>query len=928
MKNTKKIIFFLTIFFAFSLQNVKADFNYFGTGDSSYSSGTTGGGMSGCSNENPCDPGPRFNSGTYLFQLTYRDGPNGQNNVVKDDNNNDACAVVYLRNGDLNVTTGANPNRLFHRYYGSQIEWFEKVDKIVKAKAKKIAKEEHCAFITEKKKGLYSLAYTVEHSSVDNIKELSYDSDWKEMINDLGISNYRKLRKPGSNPGSYDSFGYRIFIQRFTCFGTSSSGADSFCGMLAPRKTMANIRSEALLFGDKGYQGDLFTTHDEAGVKRATYQGNFPHPAKVAWRNDVALKFKDMKSGEGFNIIGFNPDLFKNFDYSLDIACENCDSENADNKAMVIQDSTNWEDIKQSGDVPEAGKCGDVDLKNYYKKTNDGTYCREEYHVYYPTTNKTTKKLRALTGRYFTVNAKGEKDLTEQEKNSGVKSLEILEDNILNFAPIKVTKVRQCQGGDLNKYTQNNDISKCSSGDSNGDIKIKYAETKNGGYNYEGTLKTYNCKVDTPKIENGMLTQSRTCSYTLDENVYRYINMSDGKSILKATKDNIDKHLYKDVGVSNLPVSMNNNERVGNAIASVQLEYQLPSCSNIKKVYDNGGNCFNVDKKTGGVDNIYKKYRKNEPVEGDNINNSACVKLYGNSGLGKNNSNVETCISDRQTNKFGDEGKSCIDKNKIGNNDNYVCEINKCESAEEAKALGVDWNEKEKYCCAPGEKYNENTGKCTSKPTPICVGSDCKPTPECVDKDDNMTDCGEQLCNGDTKKCVPDNKCDLLGCGDACCEGADGHAYCGVKMNNQILCAGKPTPINGELGVYRTIDLTNPFTNQSGVVRETGDNWCDYKVGGKECNGDSTSYKNSVVKTVITENDNKTEETAMYKVTLNSDSINAIRKYNKSHNYDDFTLKCDKKGDNCKMQFNKTVYLNVQGDCANTTQSNFESCRG
>ena len=426
-----------------------------------------------------------------------------------------------------------------------------------------------------------------------------------------------------------------------------------------------------------------------------------------------------------------------------------------------------------------------------------------------------------------------------------------------------------------------------------------------------------------------MLTQSRTCSYTLDENVYRYIQMSDGKSVLKPKQDNINKGLYKDVGVSNLPVSMSNNEKVGNAIASVQFEYQLPSCSSIKKVYDNGGNCFNVDKETGGVDNIYKKYRKNEPIDGDDINNSACVKLYGNSDLGKGNSNVEKCISDRQTNKFGDKGKSCIDKNKIGKSDNYVCEINKCESKEEAKALGVDWNEKEKYCCAPGEKYNKETGKCYSKPTPICVGDECKPTPECVDKDDNMTDCGEQLCNGDTKKCVPDNKCDLLGCGDACCEGADGHAYCGFKMNGQVLCAGKPTPINGELGVYRTIDPSNPFTNQNGVTRETGDNWCNYKVGGKECSGDSTSYKNTVIKTVVTDNNNKTEETAMYKVTLDSKTINEIRKYNNKHSYDDFTLRCDKKGDNCKIKtFKDETSLIVSGKCANASGTSFESCRG
>ncbi|MBR2841024.1 MAG: hypothetical protein IKF01_04045 [Bacilli bacterium] len=615
-------------------------------------------------------------------------------------------------------------------------------------------------------------------------------------------------------------------------------------------------------------------------------------------------------------------------DYSLDIACENCDSEVPDSKAIVIQDSTNWDDIKRSSEISDNDRqCKGLKLKNYYKKTNDGTYCREEYHVYYPTYNKVTKKLRAITGRYFTVNAKGEKDLTEAEKNSGVKSLEVLEDNILNFAPIKVTKVRQCQGGNISEYSQNNDISECSGGDSNGDIIINYNETKNGGYSYKGKLKTYGCKVETPRLENGMLTQSRTCSYTLDENVYRYIRMSDGKSIEDG--DNIDKqkNAYKDVGISNLPVSMSNSEKVSNTIASVQFQYDLPSCSNLKKVYDDGGNCFN--NKKDNEDNIYKKYRNKKTIENDNINNTACVKLYGNSELGKSNSNVEKCISDRQTNKFGDKDKNCIDKNKIGKTDNYVCEINKCESADEAEALKVAWNPKEKYCCAPGQSYIKQTGKCedSGKPTPVCVGSDCKPTPECVENGD-MTNCEEgYTCNTDTKKCVPDkpkSKCDLLGCGDACCEGADGHAYCGVNINGEVLCAGKPTPINGELGVYRTIDPTSPFTNQEGTTRETGDNWCNYNVDGKDC---STTYKNAVVNTVVSKNSNKTEENAMYKVELDSKMINEIRKYNKNNSYDDFTLKCDSKGDNCKIKkFKEKTGLAFEGKCANASGTSFESC--
>ena len=65
----------------------------------------------------------------------------------------------------------------------------------------------------------------------------------------------------------------------------------------------------------------------------------------------------------------------------------------------------------------------------------------------------------------------------------------------------------------------------------------------------------------------------------------------------------------------------------------------------------------------------------------------------------------------------------------------------------------------------------------------------------------------------------------------------------------------------------------------------------------------------------------------MYKVELDSKMINEIRKYNKNNSYDDFTLKCDSKGDNCKIKkFKEKTGLAFEGKCANASGTSFESC--
>ena len=242
-----------------------------------------------------------------------------------------------------------------------------------------------------------------------------------------------------------------------------------------------------------------------------------------------------------FNIdVKYNPPG----DYSLDMACENCNSTNSDNKAIVIQDTTDWDAILRSKKA--ASYCKKDALTSYYAKA-DNVYCREEYHVYYPNANK---RISVQVGRFFVVNA------SQSE-------LDVIDSSIPNFAPIKVQKIRQCKkvgNGDLAAFKNSSDASFKNCG---GTITIGYSEyneaTKEGykdGYKYSDTAKSSLVAFNS-EIEGDTLTQRAEFSYTLKDDVYRYIRIADGYSIKKLDKNIDPKNGYRDLKVSNLPISFN-----------------------------------------------------------------------------------------------------------------------------------------------------------------------------------------------------------------------------------------------------------------------------------------------------------------------------------------------------------------------------------
>lgn len=737
---------------------------------------------------------------------------------------------------------------------------------------------------------------------------------WGVDLNSLNKTSCEVDRKGNC----YGKAGYRVIAELY--IGLSAYAGEGVGSNYVSVKDPINANNGTYLDvpSRNSYRGSNMSNKMSIRWADINYTCNGGGKKTCNFNNESLSCLTDKNCGYGIWIVDISSAIKNNPDYSLDMACENCDSKNEDSKSMVIQDTTNWEDIKNSSSISDDEMKCSVNVKDYYQKTKDRTYCREEYHVYYPTYNKTTGKLKVNSGRYFTVNP------TDKE-------LELIEENILNFAPIKVTKIRQCKGGNLDSFNRNSESSfKCSTGD----ILIDYKETKSGGYSYNGKLKPYNCSFDSSN-NNGTLTQSYTCSYTLDDGVYQFVRVKDGYSI-QNKNDRKNNEVYKNLKVSNLPISLKQDLDEGKTIASVKFQYNLPTCDNnskISKLYDGGGKCLNKNSSTNSDGNIYKKYDENKEITNDSINNTACVKLYGTSGLGdaSKKSDVWRCIKAREKDKFG----NCIKQNNLSDtSSNYVCDITEdlCTKENAKSVYKVDWNPEANdgkgMCCPRGSVYVKGKG-CQDKPTPICVGSDCKPEPACVE-DGNMSTCQEgYTCNEDTKKCVPPtkDKCNQLGCSDACCESPTGSAYCGVKINGNVVCPGKPTPLSDNL-VYRTIDPTSPFTYQNGSVRKTGDIWCDNSLtsnSSNNCSGDLSS-SNNVVKTVITDNASRSEENAMYKVKLDSSTISSIRNYNKSHNYNDFTLSCDK-NNNCKIKgFKDGTSINIEGKCAISSGSSYDTC--
>lgn len=823
--------------------------------------------------------------------------------------------------------------------------------------AKRYASEHNADYVSDGV--LQELAKGIE--SEDNFVSRNYaypstDKVKKLLLNGFGLRAEDLQRPNDNNRGSgnsdkKNSYGYRIVIEKANTWWKQGSF------MLATKREWIrhpkSIYSNKVCSNNANAQKDLYLPHDDWGLSKGS-----SNVANGLCNTD--LYRSDFSSGQGYNILWFNTEQFKpKGNFQIDAACQRCDSTDGQNKALIVQDTPDWEAILETKNYPNEDPYKNV--KNYFGKGN-GIVCREEIYTYFPNQNNI---IAVEPGRYFALNPSG-----EQMKN-------VISSGIPNFRPVKVTKIRQCKGADASKL--NNYASSAASKFKKemGTVWFKYTENYSGShYSNDGYQKmTGYGQTYSSGVSGDMLTMTTSMNYTLPNDYYQYIYKANGLSVRQATTTQKNSGQYINVGIPNLPVSINNTS--ANA-AKVQFAYDLPKKDGHKlgTAYTEANNYL----KLGDTKNIYK-----EGKEG-NLRNSACAKMYGYTpGRGLYNE----CVKHRTSNSVGLRGSgtgysSCfgkLDKKADGSiPEGYICVIQSSNPELECditnhKDFGLDWNPKAKICCEKGTVYNSSTGKCDpgnnppGNPPGTPPGDKCRTQEDAIRLNRSWNPTAKICCekgtvyNSYTKTCAPNNNppgdneeckiengkyydrngneitkseyeqvCCPTPCEYGCCP--TGECAPMPKVNGHIVC-----PYPGGLNIiYRPVDLKYTFPGQAGTdagkSRDTGSNWCEYDIKTKKlinCNSN-----NNVVKYYV--NNKNTEVYSgdpLYEVKLDSKTISSIREYNRKQKaqggYDDFTLKCDSSGKRCISQFlrgrtSASVTLENSSLCKSTNKSDFNKC--
>lgn len=941
MKNKKRRLFtlLLSLFLAgsgmmFSVDNVNADA---GQGGSTWASSTASG--SPCYDY--CDIGsiPDVDNGkgqwaasVYIMRVMYKEKPGDAPIQIG------RTKVVHALNSYAEKNLQGNR--------GAYIQL-----------AKKYASDHNADYVSDGV--LQELARGIE--SEDNFVSRNYANPSKDKVKKLLLNGFglraADLQLPNDNNrgrgdrNKPDSYGYRIVIEKANTWWKQGSF------MLATKREWIghpkSIYSNKVCSNEGNAQKDLYLPYDDWGLSKGSSN---VHNGLC----NTNLYRSDFSSGQGYNILWFNTEQFKpKGNFQVDAACQRCDSQDAQNKALIVQDTPDWGAILETKNYPNEDPYKRV--KNYFSKGN-GIVCREEIYTHFPNQNNI---IAVEPGRYFAVNPSGD------EKKSVISS------GIPNFRPVKVTKIRQCKGADANKL---NNYAKNAEGKFKkemGTVWFKYTENYSGShYSNDGYQKMRGYgQTYSSGVSGDMLTMTTSMNYTLPKDYYQYIYKASGLSIRQATTTQKNSGQYLNVGIPNLPVSIYNTSK---DVAKVQFAYDLPKDDGHKL-----GTAYtekNDYLKLGDTKNIYK-----EGKEG-NLRNSACAKMYGyNQGL------YRECVKHRTSNSVGLRGSgtgysSCfgkLDKNADGSiPEGYICIVknNDCTTEEDANKLGRSWNPEDKSCCPVGKVYNPSTKKCENTPdkkkcivdestNPITYydskgnktdlngyKADCPGENICeikngkyykdgveITREQYIKDCdpntitcppGYKSCDGvcidENEICPPTDKCDD-DCEYGCCP--SGECAPMPKVDGHIVC-----PYPGSLNIiYRPVDLKYTFPGQAGTdagkSRDTGKNWCEYNTTTKKFNCKSN---NNVVKYYV--NNKNTEVYSgnpLYEVKLDSKAISSIREYNRNQKsqggYDDFTLKCDSDGKKCISQFlrgrtSASVTLENSSLCKSTNKSDFNKC--
>lgn len=208
---------------------------------------------------------------------------------------------------------------------------------------------------------------------------------------------------------------------------------------------------------------------------------------------------------------------------------------------------------------------------------------------------------------------------------------------------------------------------------------------------------------------------------------------------------------------------------------------------------------------------------------------------------------------------------------------------------------------------------------------------------QCKDDDGNYYPCDDPKCTGNNcdSGCENGNcgECENLGTNECCingkktaCPSACNYECCDAN-GNEISCPGGDSII-GDV-IYRPISLIEPFPGKDGNKRTPGNNW--NKIV-KTADGRVYSYGDYYIRLRRGYKDYEIYQTEpLYVIKLDGNKIQAIRKYNDKHDYNDFELTCIN-GENCVSNFLRgatqdfSINLIDSGTCKNINSHNFDSC--
>ena len=773
--------------------------------------------------------------------------------------------------------------------------------------------------------------YEVGTLTYDNVISVLFKSE-NNVITDMnepyktgmGINNV-DLSKPSAAP-SMNSYGYRIVIEPMLSVEYIIANTTTHDHAVVTVKEAARIgltnnnRFHNYTSGGYYHAIKLYTDTDDVGISKIACKGCVDAAKAMAdaykTGDDIREAVANVNIGFGYNIVDI-PDSWKNkkcYGYKVGTnKLPKCDRKNSGSFGYIEQ-ALDIKEVKSTESCPKNYSETPVYGKTMYEKNGKcKIQCIETAKELFPgsygkivnigdllvwPTDSSHKK--TIGTNAFKISFSGELacTVTGSDRNACKSYIEKLDkkNKLYEFYKFESGVTLSYNDGEKNKSEKLT----CT------DIKDAKLELKD----YTSTTTIYGESADTFKI-----TASKI-SCKLPTNYNRYIDKETNKT--SSTKSSN----YVDVGYSNLRTSKNAKAGTYNlSLIDIKLgfENQFGSYAN-KKAYtchytmNSGNDTYKCPEGTkhSGMDLSTK-------MEDEKITYAEAVEKYCNSD--------DSCVCPADSDFEGTDLYSMVTENKSCSKVQEENCYTACYDSQGKKHSCKGYSDLEsctKALCsngdscytADGTEVSLDENNCsTFNSKSACISHFCPPVPQeehphcytpdgvkiyltaCIAGGKSEKECSK-ICdkNSDKYKCKNTNgvggEMDIT----ACVQTKMGQ---GLSLNEAIdACDSVICPL-GKRIIYRVIDLSNPFPsyNADATVAQTGLNkgmFNDNLKGrypGTNWNN-KTTVKREILNNRNVDGDKVYDSSPMYVFTLDSNTIKAIRKYNKTTTYDDFNLSC------------------------------------